>query len=72
MNRTATLNGVLLNYHHRYLIIMPANNPIIKVARTFKNKFNSLLQTSGPPTPSLIEMDSRPDNNNTTPDAGKK
>ena len=61
-----------LTHHHRYLIIMP-NNPMIKVARTFQKKLNSLFHTSGPPTPlSPTDMGSRSDNNMTATHAGAR
>ena len=60
------------HHHHRYLVIMPTNNPMIKGARTFKKKLSSLFQTSRPPTSSPIDMDSRSDNNKTVTHAGAR
>ena len=45
---------------------------MIKVARTFHKKLNFFLQTSGLPTPSPTDMDSRSDSNKTATHAGAR
>ena len=78
MSRNMIGKSELAQPHWTWLIpvdissVMSMINPMINVARNFRDSFNSLVQTLRPPTPSPIDTDSRFDNPMTATHTGAR